>query len=355
MTVDRAIDQDRLMDFLHRFVGDLGATVSAGSVVIGDRLGLYRALREGPLLPAELAGRTGTAPRYVEEWLRGQSAGGYVQYDPATGRYGLTEEQAFALTDPDGPVFVPGAFQLALGTLQALPRITESFTTGDGVGWHEQHDDVFGGCERFFRPGYVQNLLPAWLPALDGVVERLSAGAHVADVGCGHGASTVLMAQAFPRSTFVGSDYHAASIDLATKRAAEAGVADRARFEVAAAQQLGGGPYDLVTSFDCLHDMGDPLRAATHVLGSLAPDGTWMIVEPMAGNDVTDNLNPVGRVYYSFSTFLCVPNALSQDGGYSLGAQAGEEAIRRIVTDAGFSRFRRVAETPFNLVFEARP
>jgi len=238
MTVDRAIDQDRLMDFLHRFVGDLGATVSAGSVVIGDRLGLYRALREGPLLPAELAGRTGTAPRYVEEWLRGQSAGGYVQYDPATGRYGLTEEQAFALTDPDGPVFVPGAFQLALGTLQALPRITESFTTGDGVGWHEQHDDVFGGCERFFRPGYVQNLLPAWLPALDGVVERLSAGAHVADVGCGHGASTVLMAQAFPRSTFVGSDYHGASIDLATKRAAEAGVADRARFEVAAAQQL---------------------------------------------------------------------------------------------------------------------
>lgn len=350
-----AVDQDRLMDFLNRFVGDLGATVAAGSMVIGDRLGLYRALRDGPLLPAELAGLTRTAPRYVEEWLRGQAAGGYVEYDPTTGRYGLTEEQAFALTDPDGPVFVPGAFQLALGTLRAVPLLTEAFRTGDGVGWHEQHDDVFGGCERFFRPGYVQSLLPSWLPALDGVVERLDAGAHVADIGCGHGASTLLMAQAFPRSTFVGSDYHAPSIDLATKRASDAGVSDRVRFDVTAAQQLGGGPYDLVTSFDCLHDMGDPLRAATHVLASLTPDGTWMIVEPMAGDQVTDNLNPVGRVYYSFSTFLCVPNALSQDGGYSLGAQAGEEAIRRIVTDAGFGHFRRVAETPFNLVFEARP
>jgi len=355
LTVDSPVDMDRLMDFLHRFVGDLGATMAAGSVVVGDRLGLYRGLRDGPLLPADLAQRTGTAPRYVEEWLRGQAAGGYVQYDPVSGCYSMTAEQAFALTDPDGPVFLPGAFQLALGALQALPRISEAFTTGAGVGWHEQDDDVFDGCERFFRPGYAANLLPAWLPALDGVVDKLQAGAVAADIGCGHGASTVLMAQAFPRSTFVGSDYHRPSVELATKRAADAGVADRTRFEVASAQQLEGGPYDLVTSFDCLHDMGDPLRAATHVHRALAQDGTWMIVEPAAGDDVADNLTPVGRLYYSFSTFLCVPNALSQEGGYSLGAQAGEQAVRRIATDAGFSRFRRVAETPFNLVYEARP
>jgi SAM-dependent methyltransferase/transcriptional regulator with XRE-family HTH domain len=350
-----AIDQDRLMEFVHRFVGDLGATMAAGNVIVGDRLGLYRALAEKPQRPHELAERTGTAPRYVEEWLRGQAAGGYVQYDEAAGTYSLTEEQAFALTDPDGPIYLPGAFQLALGALRAESRIVDAFRTGAGVGWHEHHQDVFAGCERFFRPGYAANLVESWLPALDGVVEKLRRGARVADVGCGHGASTLLMADAFPSSTFVGSDYHHGSIDAARQRAAVGESAGRVSFEVASAQGFGGGPYDLVTTFDCLHDMGDPLAAARHIRQRLAGDGTWMVVEPAAGDSVTDNLNPIGRVYYSFSTFLCVPNALSQDGGYSLGAQAGEEPIRQLATDAGFTRFRRVAETPFNLVYEVRP
>jgi 2-polyprenyl-3-methyl-5-hydroxy-6-metoxy-1,4-benzoquinol methylase len=349
------VNEDRLMDFLHRFVGDLGATMAAGSVVVGDRLGLYRGLVDGPLLPGELAERTGTATRYTEEWLRGQAAGGYVEYDPGTGRYSLTEEQAFALTDPDGPVFAPGAFQLALGTLRAEDQITEAFRTGDGFGWHQHDDEVFAGCERFFRPGYIGNLTSSWLPALDGVEDKLHAGARVADLGCGHGASTVLMAKAFPASTFVGSDYHAGSIVEASKRAAEEGVASSVTFDVASARDFGGGPYDLVTTFDCLHDMGDPLGAARHIREQLAPDGTWMIVEPAAGDTVESNLNPVGRVYYSFSAFLCVPNALSQDGGYALGAQAGEAAIRHVATDAGFTRFARAAETPFNIVYEARP
>ena len=344
------------MEFLGKFVGDLGATMAAGSVVVGDRLGLYKALAGKPQTAQELADATGTDPRYVEEWLRGQAAGGYVGFDAAGGgTYSLSEEQAFALTDPDGPVYVPGAFELALGSLKAVPRITEAVRTGAGVGWHEHDGDVFTGCERFFRPGYLANLMPSWLPALDGVEEKLRAGATVADIGCGHGSSTVLMANAFPTSTFVGSDYHDGSIDQAKQRATEAGVSDRVSFQVASAQTFTGGPYDLVTTFDAIHDMGDPLGAATHVRENLAPDGTWMIVEPFAGDAVADNMNPVGRVYYSFSTFLCVPNALSQSGGYALGAQAGEPPIRRLVTDAGFTRFRRVAETPFNIVYEARP
>jgi SAM-dependent methyltransferase len=350
-----AVDQDRLMGFLHKFVGDLGATMAAGSVVVGDRLGLYQALAVRPQLPQELAERTGTAPRYVEEWLRGQAAGGYVEYDAATGRYSLTEEQAFALTNPDGAVFAPGAFQLAIGALKAEPRIAEAFRTGAGLGWHEHDGDVFAGCDRFFRPGYTANLVDSWLPALDGVTDRLRHGIRVADVGCGQGASTVLMAQAYPRSTFAGSDYHADSVDQARKKAADLGLDGQVRFAVATAQDFNGGPYDLVTTFDALHDMGDPLGAAKHIRGQLSADGTWMIVEPAAGATVNDNLNPVGRVYYSFSAFLCVPNALSQDGGYSLGAQAGEEPIRRLSAAAGFGRFRRVAETPFNIVYEARP
>jgi len=349
------VDESRLMEFLHRFVVDFGATGAAGNVLAGEQLGLYRAMREGPLLPAELAARTETTPRYVEEWLRGQAAGGYVEYDASTGRYFLTEEQTFTLTNPEGPVYLPGAFQFAVGALQALPRLVEAFRTGEGIGWHEHHPDVFAGCERFFRPGYVAHLVAEWLPALDGVPAALAQGGRVADIGCGHGASTLLMAQAFPRSHFVGSDYHAASVQVAGKRAAEAGLADRVRFEVAAADAFGGGPFDLVTSFDCLHDMGDPLGAARHVRESLAGDGTWMIVEPRAGDAVSDNLNPIGRAYYSLSTFLCVPSALSQDGGFALGAQAGEPAIAGIVARAGFTRFRRAAETPFNLVFEARP
>jgi SAM-dependent methyltransferase len=329
--------------------------MAAGSVVVGDRLGLYKALAGKPQTAQELADATGTDPRYVEEWLRGQAAGGYVGFDAAGGTFSLSEEQAFALTDPDGPVYVPGAFELALGSLKAVPRITEAVRTGAGVGWHEHDGDVFTGCERFFRPGYLANLMPSWLPALDGVEEKLRAGATVADIGCGHGSSTVLMANAFPASTFVGSDYHDGSIDQARQRATEAGVSDRVSFQVASAQTFTGGPYDLVTTFDAIHDMGDPLGAATHVRENLAPDGTWMIVEPFAGDTVAENMNPVGRVYYSFSTFLCVPNALSQSGGYALGAQAGEPPIRRLVTDAGFTRFRRVAETPFNIVYEARP
>jgi len=349
------IDQDKLMEFLHKFVGDLGATMAAGNVLIGDRLGLYRALADGPLLPRELADRTGTATRYVDEWLRGQAAGGYVRYDPGAGTYTLTPEQAFALTDPDGAVYMPGAFQLAIGALRAEDQVTEAFRTGAGIGWHQHDDEVFSGCERFFRPGYAANLVPGWLPALEDVAAKLAAGARVADVGCGHGASTMLMANAYPDSAFTGLDYHGESIRHARKRAADAGLNGRASFEVASAQTFSGGPYDLVTTFDCLHDMGDPLGAARHIRSQVADDGTWMVVEPFAGASVADNLNPVGRVYYSFSTFLCVPNALSQDGGYSLGAQAGEEPIRHLVTDAGFTRFRRVAETPFNIVYEARP
>jgi ubiquinone/menaquinone biosynthesis C-methylase UbiE len=350
-----ALDQDKLMAFLGKFVGDLGATMAAGGVLIGERLGLYRALAGKPQTAQELADATGTDARYVEEWARGQAAGGYVQYDASSGAYSMTEEQAFALTDPDGPVFVPGAFQLAYGSLMSLPQITEAVRTGKGFGWHEHDEDVFAGCERFFRPGYLANLTASWLPALDGVEDKLRGGARVADIGCGHGASTVLMATSYPNATFTGSDYHAGSIDQARARAEESGVADRVKFETAGAQTFTGGPYDVVTTFDALHDMGDPVGAARHVRDSLAPDGTWMVVEPYAGDTVADNLNPVGRVYYSFSTFLCVPNALSQKGGYALGAQAGEPAIRRLATDAGFTRFRRVAETPFNIVYEIRP
>lgn len=349
------IDMDALMAFVGAFVGDLGATVGAGNVLLGERLGLYRALAQGPADARTLAAATGTDPRYVEEWLRGQAAGGYVEHDAATGTFSMTPEKAFALADPAGPVFLPGAFELALGALKALPEIEHAFRTGAGYGWHQHDHDVFTGCERFFRPGYLMHLLGEWIPALDGVGAKLERGAHVADLGCGHGASTVLMAEAFPASTFVGSDYHAGSIEAARQRAQDAGLAGRVRFDVAGAQDLDEHDLDLVTTFDCLHDMGDPLGAAQHIRRSLAADGTWMIVEPAAADTVADNLNPVGRVFYGFSTFLCVPNAVSQPGGYALGAQAGEAAIRQVVTDAGFTRFRRVAETPFNHVYEARP
>jgi SAM-dependent methyltransferase len=351
----RPLDMDLLMQFVGRFVGDLGATIGAGNVLVGERLGLYRALAEGPSDARAVAEATGTDPRYVEEWLRGQAAGGYVEYDAATATYSMTPEQAFALTDPTGPVFLPGAFELALGALKAEPRIEEAFRTGGGLGWHEQDHEVFSGCERFFRPGYLMHLLTEWIPALDGVQARLEEGATVADLGCGHGASTLLMAEAFPLSRFTGSDYHEGSVEAARARAAETGLGERVAFEVSGAQSLDARDLDLVTTFDCLHDMGDPLGAAARIRGALAPDGTWMIVEPVAGDTVESNLNPVGRVFYGFSTFLCVPNAMSQPGGYALGAQAGEAAIRQVVTDAGFTRFRRVAETPFNLVYEARP
>ncbi len=350
-----SIDQDKMQQFLGTFVTDLGATIAAGNVVVGHRLGLYRGLAEAPATADQLAQRTGTDPRYVAEWLRGQVAGGYACYDPATEQFSLTEEQAFALADPGGPLYLPGAFVLALGALRAESQITDAFRTAAGMGWHEHHEDVFSGCEMFFRPGYIANLTTSWIPALDGVAGKLAVGGRVADVGCGHGASTVLLAQAYPMARIQGSDYHQASIDTARKRAADAGVADRARFEVASAQTFSGTGYDLVATFDCLHDMGDPAGAARHIRQALDADGTWLIVEPLAGDTLADNLNPVGRVYYSFSTFLCVPNARSQPGGYALGAQAGEAAIREVAEQAGFTRFRRAAETPFNAVYEARP
>ena len=348
------IDTDKLNEFLGRFVGDLGAAVHAGMVVIGERLGLYKALSEGPASPSELAERTKTDPRYVREWLSSQAAGGYVTYDPAADKFSLTPEQAFTLADETSPAYLPGAFQLALGSLKSVPRIAEAFRSGAGMGWGEHDTDVFHGCEKFFRPGYVANLISSWIPALDGVQEKLAKGGRVADVGCGKGASSILMAQAFPKSQIVGFDYHVESIEAARESARRAGVTN-VSFEVAKAKEYEGGPYDFVTVFDCLHDMGDPVGAAGHVRESLAPDGTWMIVEPFAHDELKDNLNPVGRVYYSFSTLLCTPCSRSQEVGLCLGAQAGEARMRKVITSGGFTRFRRATETPFNLVYEARP
>jgi 2-polyprenyl-3-methyl-5-hydroxy-6-metoxy-1,4-benzoquinol methylase len=351
----------KLEQLVFRAVDEVGATLNAALVVMGDKLGLYRALAgAGGLTPVELARRTAVRERYVREWLNAQAAGGYVEYDPIGGAYRLPPEQTVALTDESSPAFLPGFFQIALGAVIDSPRITEAARSGEGVGWHEHNHDVFDGCERFFRPGYNASLIAAWLPALDGVVEKLRDGAKVADIGCGHGSSTILMAQAFTSCTFVGSDYHEGSIETARRRAQDAGVSDRVRFETVAASSVAassdhGDGYDLVTMFDCLHDMGDPVGAARQVHRMLAPDGTWMIVEPMAGDRVEDNLNPVGRAFYGFSTFLCTPASLSQDVGLALGAQAGEARIGDVVAGGGFTRFRRAAETPFNLVFEARP
>jgi SAM-dependent methyltransferase len=350
MTATTALDPAKLEQFVFRAVDEVGATLNAALVVMGDRLGLYRAMADaGPLTPAELAEKTETAERYVREWLNAQAAGGYVTSDD--GRYALPPEQAVALTDENSPAYLPGFFQIALGSVLDSPRITHAARAGEGFGWHEHHHHVLDGCERFFRPGYNANLLAAWLPALDGVVEKLESGATVADVGCGHGASTILMARAFPRSTFAGSDYHDGSIETARERVDTANVT----FHTSAADAFTGGPFDLVTMFDCLHDMGDPVGAARHVLDSLAADGTWMIVEPAAGDRVEDNLNPVGRAYYGFSTLLCTPASLSQPVALALGAQAGPARIAAVVAEAGFTRFRQVAATPFNLVFEARP
>lgn len=355
-TTEQQIDTDKLMGFVFRAVDEVGATLNAALVVMGDKLGYYRDLAEhGPSTPAQLAERTGTAEPYAREWLNAQAAGEYVDYDPATRRYTLPPEHALAMTDPDSPAFLPGFFQIALGTVHDTQRIVEAARSGAGLGWHEHGTDVHEGCERFFRPSYHANLVGSWLPALDGIERRLTEGALVADIGCGHGASTVLMAQAFPRSSFVGSDYHEASIETARARAEEAGVADRVRFEVASAQGFGGTGYDLVTTFDCLHDMGDPVGAARHVREAIADDGVWMVVEPIAGDHVEDNLNPVGRAYYGFSTLLCTPSSLSQDVGLALGTQAGPARIRDVTAAGGFTRFRSVAETPFNRVFEVRP
>ena len=351
-----AINEDKLNQLLGMFLNDFGGTFHCALAVIGDKLGLYKAMAEaGPLTSEELAKRTGTTERYVREWLASQAAGGYASYDTAAGKYFLTEEQAFALADESGPVFLPGAFQLALSAVRAEPRIAEAFRTGEGVGWHEHDAGLFRGTERFFRPGYAANLVSSWIPALSGVEAKLKGGAKVADVGCGHGASTVLMAQAYPESTFVGFDYHQGSIDNARKKAGDAGVSDRVSFEVARAKDYPGTDFDFVTFFDCLHDMGDPVGAAGHVLSTLKRDGSWMIVEPFANDRVEDNMNPIGRAFYGASTMICTPASRSQEVGLGLGAQAGEARIREVVSKAGFGSFRRASETPFNLVFEARP
>ena len=351
-----AVDEDRLNDFVGRFAGDLGAVLHAATVLVGDRLGLYAAMGDSePVTPSQLAERTACDERYLTEWLAAQAASGYAEYDATAGTFRLTEEQAFALTSPDNPLFAPGGMQVAASTFADLGLIAEAIRTGGGVDWGAHDDNLFVGTDRFFRPNYIGNLVDSWLPALDGVVDELETGARVADVGCGFGSSTILMAKAYPNSTFVGSDPHGPSIEAARKAAAEAGVSDRCTFEVATAQDFSGNGYDVVTTFDCLHDMGDPVGAASHIRNSLAQNGTWMIVEPHAGDRLEDNLNPVGRIFYSGSTLICIPNSRSQEVGLALGAQAGEARTRAVVEQGGFTRFRRAAETPFNLVYEVRP
>lgn len=350
------IDPQRLEAFLGKMVGDMGAAVSGALVVLGDRLGLYKALAQrGPATSGELASATGTSERYVREWLSAQAAADYVTYDAASGRFSLSPEQAMVFADEESPAFMAGGFEVVSAIWRDEPKIRDAFQSGGGVGWHEHDVCLFRGTERFFRPGYNAHLVGEWIPALEGVEAKLKAGAEVADVGCGHGASTILMAKAFPKSRFTGIDYHPASIERAREAAAEAGVADRVRFEVAAAKDFAGRGYDLVCIFDALHDMGDPVGAARHICEALKPNGTFMLVEPFANDEVADNLNPIGRLFYSASTMLCTPASLSQEVGLGLGAQAGERRLRAVIEQAGFSRFRRAAETPFNMVFEVRP
>ncbi|MFN2460639.1 MAG: class I SAM-dependent methyltransferase [Candidatus Velthaea sp.] len=350
-----APNPEKLQAFAGKAIGEIAAAVSAVLVVIGDRLGLYRALADsGPLTSRQLAERTGTAERYTREWLANQAAGGFVEYDAAAGTFFLPPEQAYMLADPTSPLNVQGAFAIVEAVFADGPKIADAFRTGRGFAWHEHDGRLFEAVERFFRPSYNAHLVSTWIPALNDVDAKLRSGGRVADVGCGHGASTILIAQAYPRSTIVGFDYHEPSIAWARKSAASAGC-ERLSFEVGRAQQYPGTGYDLVTFFDCLHDMGDPVSAARHVLGSLAPDGTWMLVEPFANDRLEDNLNPVGRAYYGFSTLICTPASKAQEVGLALGAQAGEAQIHNVVTEAGFTRFRRVAETPFNIVYEVRP
>ncbi len=350
-----ALNEAKLNEFMGRFVGDIGAVMHAATIVVGDQLGLYKRMAEGPSTAEDLAKATSTDARYLREWLSAQAASGYVEYDPASQQFSLSEEQAFALAEEGSPAFIPGAFQIAVDQFKAIPKMMQAMRTGLGVGWHEHDTSLFHGTERFFRPGYAANLVSNWIPALDGVEAKMKSGARVADVGCGHGASTIIMAQAYPEATFAGFDYHEPSIEHASKAAREAGVGDRVKFEVARAQDYPGKDYDLVTVFDCLHDMGDPVGAAAHVLASLKPDGTWLIVEPFANDRLEENINPVGRIFYSASTFICTPASRSQEVGACLGAQAGEARLREVVTEGGFKRFRRATETPFNLVLEARP
>jgi 2-polyprenyl-3-methyl-5-hydroxy-6-metoxy-1,4-benzoquinol methylase len=350
-----AVDPDKLNAFMGKFVGDLGAGMHAALAVLGDRLGLYKAMAAaGPQTSSDLAMKTGTSERYLREWLNAMAAGGYVSYDAAANTYFLNDEQAFTLADETSPAYLPGAFQVIASVFHDAPKIADAFRSGNGVGWHEHHPDLFTGTERFFRPNYAANLVSSWIPALEGIEARLKKGGKVADVGCGHGSSSILMAQAYPNSEIAGFDYHPASIETAKQRAKDAGVSNRTRFEVASAKSFPGEGYDLVTFFDCLHDMGDPAGAARHVHQSLAQDGSWMVVEPMAGDTVESNLNPVGRVFYSASTMICCPASKAQEVGLALGAQAGEKRLAEVIKSGGFRHVRRAAETPFNLILEAR-
>jgi len=349
----QTLDETKLNELLGRVVGDIGASMSLALVLLGERLGLYAELAKSPATSEDLATRTGTSERYVREWLNNQAAGGYVDYDALLGQYFMTPEQAAAFADPTSPAYMPGAFHVAASTVHAEPAIAERFKTGEGLAWGEHHTCLFGGTESFFRANYIGNLVHNWIPALDGVQEKLEAGAKVADVGCGHGASTILMAEAFPNSTFHGFDYHESSIETARQRAAERGLSDRVHFEVADATSFPGKDYDFVCHFDCFHDLGNPAGAAARVFETLAEDGTWMVVEPFANDDAADNHNPVGRVFYGASTMLCVPCSLALDGP-ALGAQAGQARLAELIAGAGFGRSRRATETPFNLVLEAR-
>jgi SAM-dependent methyltransferase len=350
------VNEAKLHEFVMKAVGEMGAAMNAALIIVGDKLGLYKAMAgTGPMTSGELATRTKTTERYVREWLSAQAAGGFVTYDAASEKFTLPPEQTMALADEQSPVFLPGFFEIVAACIKDEPKVTEAFRTGKGLGWHEHDHCLFAGTERFFRPNYRAHLVGEWIPALGDTLAKLKAGARVADVGCGLGTSTILMAEAYPKSTFVGFDYHPQSVEMAREAATKAGVSDRVKFEVAKAKDYPGKGYQLVAFFDCLHDMGDPEGAARHVLQSLASDGVWMIVKPFAHDKLQDNLNPIGRVFYGASTMLCTPASLSQEVGLGLGAQAGEGRLSKILKGAGFTRVRRAAETPFNIVLEARP
>ena len=350
------IDEAKLEAFMGQAVTDMGAIISAPLFVIGEKLGLYKAMAgAGPLSSQEVAERAGVAERSVREWLRNQAAGGYVEYDAASDRYTLPDEHALALADEDSPLYILGVYESIASLYADEQKIIDAFRSGGGMGWHEHDHRLFRGTERFFRPGYRAHLVAEWIPSLQGVEEKLTSGARVADIGCGHGASTVIMAEAFPNSEFVGFDYHEASIERAREIAADAGLSERVSFATASAKDYPGTDYDLVCVFDCLHDMGDPVGASAHIHDSLAADGTWMIVEPFAGDSVQENLNPVGRVFYGASTVICTPASLAQEVGLALGAQAGEARLAEVIKEGGFRSVRRATETPFNLVLEARP
>jgi 2-polyprenyl-3-methyl-5-hydroxy-6-metoxy-1,4-benzoquinol methylase len=349
------IDEGRLNQLIGQMVSDLGGASSVAMVRIGDALGLYKALHaNGAMTAAELGSSVGAHERYVREWLSNQAASNYLTYDPATGKFSLSGEQAMVFAVDDSPVYMLGGFDLMAAMLANQPKVEKAFRTGEGVAWGEQAGCMFCAVARFFRPGYHNNLVGSWLPALDGVVDKLTRGAQVADVGCGHGWSTVMMAKAFPNSHFVGYDFHPGSIEAARAHADSHGVFENVRFEVGTAKDYSATGLDLVTFFDCLHDMGDPAGAAAHVRRSLKPDGSWMIVEPMAGDSLEQNLNPVSRLFYAASTMICVPTSLSQEVGSALGAQAGEARLREVITAGGFTKMRRATETPFNMILEAR-